>query len=143
MMRAFLISWLIASPAIAETLVATRVVRPAEVITAADFAVAAQGTKGALASDADIVGLEAKVTLYPGRPILPEYVGAAAIIERNQPITLVFRKGPLTISTDARALSRGAVGDLVKVMNLASRTTVSGRIMQNGSVVVNAEGGVE
>ncbi len=140
MIRFALIFWSLALPAMSETLVATRVVRPTDVITASDFAVAEIGTVGALASDADIIGLEARTTMYPGRPIMPDHVGPAAIIERNQPITIIFRKGPLIISTDGRALSRGAVGDFVRVMNLASRTTVSGQVMPNGSVEVAAGG---
>lgn len=143
MIRIALITCFLALPALAETLVATRVVRPAGVITPADFAISQTGVPGALSAGADIVGMEARVTLYPGRPIMPDHVGPAAVVERNQPITLIFRKGPLTISTDARALSRGAVGDVVRVMNMASRTTVSGRILPNGSVEVATEGNVE
>ena len=128
---------LLASGAAAETLTAARVVRPNAIITSGDVAVGAVGVPGALAADADIIGMEAKTTLYPGRPIMPAHVGPAALVERNQPITLIFRQGGLTIFADARALSRGAVGDVVRVMNLSSRTTVSGRVLPNGRVEVS------
>lgn len=140
MIRLATVLMLLAQVAGAETLVATRVVRPNTVISEGDFTVADQGVSGALARDAKIVGLEARVTLYPGRPIMPEHVGPAAVVERNQPIKLIFRQGSLTISTDARALSRGGVGDVIRAMNLASRTTVSGRILPDGSVKVTSGG---
>lgn len=140
MIRLVAILLLFSQSALAETLVATRVVRPNTLISEGDFAVAEIGVSGALASGAKIVGLEARVTLYPGRPIMPEHVGPAAIVERNQPIKLIFRQGSLTMSTDARALSRGGVGDVIRAMNLASRTMVSGRILPDGSVEVTSGG---
>lgn len=141
MIRAVIIGLsLLAAPLHAETLTAARVVRAHTVLTAGDIAIAAIGFPGALAADADIVGLEAKVTLYPGRPIMPAHVGPAALIERNQPITLVFRHGGLTISAEARALSRGSIGETVRVMNMSSRTTVVGRVLANGSVEVSSMG---
>ncbi len=140
MIRAIPILLLTTFPAMAETLVATRVVRPNTIISAADYAVAETAMPGALAAGADIAGLEAKVTLYPGRPILPAHVGPAALVKRNQPITLIYRRGRLSISTEGRALSRGAVGDTVNVMNMASRSTVSGRVLSDGSVAVSSQG---
>lgn len=120
----------------AETLTVSRLVRPQAVIGPADLGVLAHDVPGALTPDADIVGQEARVTLYPGRPILPEHVGAPALVERNQPVVVFFQNGGLTIATDGRALSRGAEGDIVRVMNLSSRNTISGQVQANGSVVV-------
>ena len=124
------------TPALADTLTAVRVIRPQSIIGPADLAILQQDIPGAMTPGEDLIGLEALVTLYPGRPILPHHVGPAALIERNQPVIVVFRNAGLTITTDGRALSRGAEGDVVRVMNLASRTTVSGRVQQDGSVVV-------
>ena len=126
----------LASTALADALTATRVIRPMAVIGVGDLGILPRDVPGALTSGDDLVGLEARVTLYPGRPILPGQVGPRALVERNQPVTVVFRKHGLTIAADGRALSRGAEGDLVRVMNLASRTTVSGRVMDDGSVMV-------
>lgn len=124
-------------PASAETMTAARLVRAASVITEADLLISTAAVPGALGADARIVGLEARVTLYPGHPIRPEDVGPAALIDRNQPVVLIFRQGGLTILADARSLSRGAAGDVVRVMNLSSRTTVFGRVEPDGTVLVS------
>lgn len=124
------------SASLADTLTATRLVRPQSVIGPADLGVLPQDIPGALGGDVDIVGLEARVTLYPGRPILADHVGPAALIERNQPVVVFFKNGGLTIATDGRALSRGAEGDIVRVMNLSSRNTISGKVESDGSVTV-------
>ena len=126
----------IPAPGHADTLTATRLVRPQSIIAPADLGIIPQDVPGALRGDEDIVGLEARITLYPGRPILPDHVGPAALIERNQPVVVFFRNGGLTIAADGRALSRGAEGDVVRVMNLSSRHTVSGRVQPDGSVIV-------
>ncbi len=141
--RTLLALFLSAAPVAADTLMAVRVVRPNAIIAPEDISVSQTAIAGALPGDADIIGLEAKVTLYPGRPILPTHVGPAALVERNQPVNLIYRSGGLTISTEARALSRGAVGDTVRVMNLASRSTVVGRIRSDGSVEVDGNGGLK
>ena len=78
------------------------------------------------------------MTLYAGRPITAADLGAAAVVERNQTVSLVYRTGGLSILTEGRALSRGRPGDVIKVMNLASRATVMGTIGADGSVAVNS-----
>lgn len=130
----------VAAPAWAETLIVQRLVRPNSVIAPGDVTPSSVEVPGALGSVGEAVGLEARVTLYPGRPVLASHVGPAALIERNQPVTVVYRQGGLTITAEARALSRGAMGDTVRVMNLASRNTVSGRVLEDGRVEVLSMG---
>ena len=130
----------LATSLVAETLTAARVVRPNAIIGPADLGVISVSVPGALTPDADVVGLEARITLYPGRPILPDHVGPAALVEHNQPVLVIFRRGGLTISADGRALSRGAEGDTVRVMNMSSRTTVSGKVQPDGSIIVLSRG---
>lgn len=139
--------WLIAllmtgMPALADSLVATHTIRAQAKVTAEDFTTVDADIPGALGDPAAVIGLEAKVTIYAGRPITAESVGAPALVERNQTVSLVYRSGGLSILTEGRALSRGGVGDVIKVMNMASRSTVSGTIGADGSVYVtsSAEG---
>ena len=58
------------------------------------------------------------------------------MIGRNDLVRLVFSQGGLRIMAEGRSLGRGAVGEVIRVMNIASRTTVSGRIQPDGSVEV-------
>ena len=130
--------WLFAAPALADSMVATRTIRAQSVLTAEDFALVAAEIPGALTDPAQAVGQEARVTIYAGRPITAGDLGSAALIERNQTVMLVFRSQGLSILTEGRALDRGGEGDMIKVMNLASRMTVSGTIGPDGSVLVNS-----
>lgn len=131
-----LILALLPVPLAAETLVATRVLRAQSVIGPADVTQQPGRVAGALALPAEALGKEARVTLYPGRPIRAADLGPPALVERNQLVALRFRQGNLDILTEARALGRGGEGEVIRVMNLQSRTTVSARVAADGSVSV-------
>lgn len=127
---------LLGSAATAQSLVATRTIRSHAIITPDDVTLKDVVIPGSLTSLEDAVGLEARVVLYAGRPIRPGQVGPAAIIERNQIVMLVYARGGLRIMADARSLGRAGVGDFVRVMNLTSRTTVTGIVGTDGTVTV-------
>jgi flagella basal body P-ring formation protein FlgA len=131
-----LIPFILAGPAMADSVVATRMIRAQSVIAAEDIALVDAAIPGALTSLEGAIGQEAKSQIYPGRPVLSADVGAAAVIQRNQVVPLVFRKGGLAILTEARALGRAAPGELVEVLNLASRSKITGRVGPDGTVYV-------
>jgi flagella basal body P-ring formation protein FlgA len=120
----------------ADSLIATHTIRAQSVVTADDFTAVDADIPGALTDPAELVGLEAKATIYAGRPIMAKDIGAATLIERNQTVSLVYRSAGLSILTEGRALSRGGAGDVIKVMNLSSRLTVSGTVAADGTVYV-------
>lgn len=113
-----------------------RAVRSQSVIEADDLVLAEGAVPGGIETIAEAVGMEAKVALYPGRAILASQIGPPALVERNALVKLNYMKGPLSISTDGRALDRAAVGEPVRVMNLQSRQTVTGTVAVDGSVEV-------
>ena len=130
---------LAATPAVAETLVAARTLR-AQTILASDDLVVVQGTvPGTAADPGEVIGLETRVAIYQGRPIRPADLGPPAIVERNQIVVLSYVAGALTIVTEGRALGRAGIGDRIRVMNIASRTTVTGIVGADGSVRVMAD----
>ena len=132
MIRLLLLTTLWAGTAQAQTVVTTRTIPARVQITAADLAVLPQTMPGTLSDAALIIGMEARVALYPNRPVTAADIGPPALIERNQIIGLRFQVGNLTITTEGRALDRGAGGDLLRVMNLASRETVTARVGPDG-----------
>jgi len=128
---------LCAPPAWAEYLIPLRTIRAKAIVNAEDLALKKGEIPGALSDPADVIGQEARVALYAGRPLRAGDIGPPAIIERNDLVTLIFRQGGLTIAAEGRSLGRGSAGEAVRVMNLSSRTTVTGRVAEDGSVEVN------
>ncbi len=123
-------------PSLAEIVVPTRTIRAKEVIVSSDIEVKTSEVNGAVRRPEDLIGQEARVALYPGRPIRPADVGPPAIVDRNDLVTLVFDHVALSITAEGRALGRGAAGERIRVMNLASRTTVTGVIRPDGQIEV-------
>lgn len=118
----------------ADTLVATRTIRSQTLLQPGDLVAVGGTVPGALTSADQAVGMEARVVLYAGRPIRPENIGPAALIDRNQTVTILFRSGNLTIMAEGRSLGRGTAGDRIKVMNIASHSTISATIGPDGTV---------
>jgi flagellar basal body P-ring formation protein FlgA len=121
----------------ADSVVMTRTVRAQSVLTAADMTMVQAAIPGALTDPAPAIGQEARITLYAGRPIRSGDLGAPASVERNQVVSLAYQAGGLEILTEGRALERGGAGDLIRVMNLSSRNTVTGQIDADGLVRVH------
>ena len=121
----------------AGTIVAARTIRSQSILTARDINQIEQDIQGTYISPEEVIGMEARVVLYAGRPIRIEDIGPPAIIERNQIVVLLYSAGVLTIATEARALARAGIGDRIRVMNLSSRSTVSGFVREDGSVSVS------
>ncbi|MFT3974268.1 MAG: flagellar basal body P-ring formation chaperone FlgA [Amaricoccus sp.] len=119
-----------------QSVTVVRALRSQSVIEADDLAVTPGGTPGGIDSVEAAVGMEAKVALYPGRPILASQIGTPALVERNALVKISYMKGPLSIITEGRALDRAAVGEAVRVMNLQSKQTVTGTVTPDGSVEV-------
>lgn len=135
-MRALALLTLLSGPALADSMVATRTLPAQSVLSPDDFTMVKAEIPGALTDPAMALGKETKVILYAGRPILQGDLAAPALIKRNQKVSIIFQSHGLMISTDGRALERGAAGDLIHVMNLSSRLTVTGLIGPDGSVSV-------
>ncbi len=127
----------LAGVANAEAVVAVKTIRANTILTEHDVSLDPAMPSYGLKNVADVVGMETKVVLYAGRPIRPENLTPPALVERNQIVPLVFSQGGLMISTAGRALDRGAEGDLIRVMNLSSRTSLFGTVMPNGSIDVS------
>ena len=125
-----------ALPAQADRVEPVRVIRPQEIIAAGDVILRDGPPAGTLGLDA-VIGREARVALYPGRPIRAGDIGTPAVVERNEVVPLVYLHGGLRITTEGRALARAGPGEYVRVMNLSSRATVTGRVTASGRIEVS------
>lgn len=131
-----LLLMLLPAAACADAVLAAMTIRSGTILTADHLSVSDMTLPGAATDPEALVGKEARVNLFANRPIRPEDVGSPTLIERNAIIPLVFSAGGLMIATEGRALGDAAVGDTLRVMNLASRATVFGTVTPEGSVLV-------
>ena len=127
----------LAGQAAAEVVVATRTIRPQQVIAPDDVRLDPADRPGAHTVLDDVIGREARVAIYPGRVVMQGAVGSPALVDRNQAVELIFVHGTLRIIAEGRALGRGGAGDRIRVMNASSRTVFFGTIHPDGTVHVS------
>lgn len=126
----------LSQPALAESVVATRTIRAKAVIQPEDLTVVAAELPGSIQDPSVAVGLEARVTIYAGKAVRLADLGQPTLVERNQLVTLVYLSGGLAIAAEGRSLGRAAEGEVLRVINLDSRNTVTGRVGPDGTVYV-------
>jgi len=137
MIRFFVIFVCLANPIAAEVAVAARTLPARAIIGPEDIIMQDLSVAGGIVDAAHAIGQEARVALYAGRPIRSGDIGPPAVVERNQIILLVYTHGGIVISTEGRALDRAGPGDLIRVMNLSSRATVTAQIDGAGTAIVS------
>ena len=123
-------------PALADSLVATRTLRAHAVVTSEDVTLVEMVIAGAVTDPQQAIGQETRVAIYAGKPIRAADLGPPTVVERNQIVALAYSAGGLNILTEGRALARGGVGETIDVMNLSSRSKVTGQIGPDGIVRV-------
>ena len=135
-MTRWLILCLFAAPAWADVVVPARTLPAQTLIGPDDLVFRDIASPGSIEDPALIIGMETRVALFAGRPIRASDFGAPAVVDRNQIIPLIYNQSGLVIKTEGRALERAGPGELIRVMNLTSRSTVTARVAPDGTAVV-------
>lgn len=136
MIRPIFLLFLTATPAMAEYVAAKAVIRPKQIISPSDLKVLEGDMPAAYQDITALIGMESTVMVAPGRPILKGTISEPAIIERNDIVEIVYETSSLVITVEGRSLSRGAVGERIRVMNLGSRATVFGTVSEDGRIII-------
>jgi flagella basal body P-ring formation protein FlgA len=119
----------------AGALLAARTLPAGTVISAEDITLSG-GSEDDTPDISKVVGLQLRTMVYQGRKIDPSLLTAPTLVSRNQIVTIAYERSALRIEAEGRALSSGGVGQVIRVMNSTSRVTVSGKIAQDGTVIV-------
>jgi flagella basal body P-ring formation protein FlgA len=85
---------------------------------------------------ATIIGRELRRQMPAGAVLRNSDVRPPTLVVRNRPVRIDYAKGPLLISAPGRALSNGAKGETVRVMNLSSRSIITGVVIDVDRVKV-------
>ncbi|KGJ03263.1 flagellar basal body P-ring formation protein FlgA [Paracoccus versutus] len=120
---------------LAGSVVANRTLPAGTVIAAGDVTLVPD-QQGGIEDLAPVLGQQLRVMVYQGRRIDPSALTAPTLVGRNQIVTIAYEKAALRIEAEGRALSAGSAGQVIRVMNNASRVTVSGRVAPDGTVIV-------
>jgi flagella basal body P-ring formation protein FlgA len=82
------------------------------------------------------VGMQARRPLRAGQALRIADLTKPDLVQRDQAVTLVYESAGLYLTIRGKALEAGTEGDVVNVLNLQSKRTVSGIVIGRGQVSV-------
>jgi flagella basal body P-ring formation protein FlgA len=123
-----------------EAAILTRNVDRAEVLKSADVVTERRpksevGTD--LASRHFAVGMQMRKQLHAGQPLRVADLGKPDLVQRDENVTLIYESTGLYLTVRGKAMSGGTEGDVVDVLNLQSKRTVSGVVIGRGQVAIS------
>ena len=82
------------------------------------------------------VGMQARRQLRAGQALKGADVAKPDLVQRDQSVTLIYETAGIYLTVLGKALESGTEGDVVNVMNLQSKRTVSGVVVGRGRVAI-------
>lgn len=120
--------------------VLTRPVERNEVIKVSDVAIErrpkAEVTSDTVARDAAI-GMQTRRALRGGQMLRSTDLAKPDLVTRDQNVTLIYQAAGIYLTSRGKALENGTDGDVVNVLNLQSKRTVTATVIGRGQVMVS------
>jgi flagellar basal body P-ring formation protein FlgA len=123
-----------------EAAILTRNVDRAEVLKASDV-VTERRPKAEVGTDVAsrhfAVGMQMRKQLHAGQPLKVADLAKPDLVQRDENVTLIYESPGLYLTVRGKAMSGGTEGDVVDVLNLQSKRTVSGVVIGRGQVAIS------
>jgi len=124
-----------------EAAVLARGIERNEIIKASDLVVERRPKAevgGDVASRDRAIGMQARKQLRAGQALKVADIAKPDLVQRDQNVTLTYEATGLYLTIRGKALENGTEGDVVSVLNLQSKRTVTGVVSGRGQVTVSA-----
>jgi flagella basal body P-ring formation protein FlgA len=125
-----------------EAAVLTRPVARGEILRPSDVAIERRPKTeiqgDAIADTAVAIGQAARRALRPGTALRQGDLQRPEIVQRNEPVLILYQVPGISLTLRGKALDSGAEGDVVNVLNIQSKRTVQGTVSGSGRVTVSA-----
>lgn len=82
------------------------------------------------------LGMQLRHPMRSGQPIKVADLVKPDLVQRDQAVTVVYQAPGLYLTTRGKALDNGTEGDVVSVLNLQSKRTVTGVVTGRGQVTI-------
>lgn len=141
----WLLAWGLAMPVRADEAETTTIpvllrdLAPGEVVSAGDLGeMPVTGPVSATLAqhESEIVGLAARKPLRAGRPIALTELREPILVPKGSLVTIRVSMPGIELATTAKAIEQGAMGEVIRVMNLASNRIVQAVVTGNGEALV-------
>jgi flagella basal body P-ring formation protein FlgA len=121
-----------------EVLTYSRSLNAGEMVAAEDltWAAAPRGPVDAPGDAEAVIGLQLRKPVRAGTAVAARDLGAAWVIAKNDPVTVQYRAGRVSLTLQGKAMGAAAVGEPVRVVNVSSKTVVEAVAVGPGRAVV-------
>ena len=85
----------------------------------------------------DVVGMQLLRQSREGMMLKATDFGVPLLVSKNDPVTIYFRKGPMTLTVKGQAVTSAVQGGPVQVLNLMSKRVISATAISAGAVEVS------
>ncbi|MFK7867350.1 MAG: flagellar basal body P-ring formation chaperone FlgA [Alphaproteobacteria bacterium] len=86
----------------------------------------------------DLVGKQAKVNIQMGKAVRSNQINEPLLIRRGDQILISLQTDSMQLIAQGRALENGALGELIQVQNMQSKTQIDAVVKGRGRAVVQA-----
>ncbi|HEX7564502.1 MAG TPA: flagellar basal body P-ring formation chaperone FlgA [Bradyrhizobium sp.] len=122
-----------------EAAVLTRDVERSEVLKSSDV-IAQRRPRAEVGSDAAVrhlaVGMQMRKQLRAGQALRVSDLAKPDLVQRDDNVILIYESTGLYLTIRGKAMEGGTEGDVVNVLNLQSKRTVSGVVIGRGQVAI-------
>ncbi len=119
-----------------------RTIKPGEIIAESDINwqdVSIKRINNRTISDMDtLIGQTVKRPVRAGKMLVTSDVQTPVAVGKGEHLTLIYKAGAMQLTTGARALETGGIGDIINVMNIQSRQSVEAKITSPGIATVTS-----
>jgi flagella basal body P-ring formation protein FlgA len=123
-----------------EAAILTRGVERGEVLKSSDV-VTERRPKAEVGSDVATrhfaVGMQMRKQLHAGQALRVADLAKPDLVQRDDNVTLIYESTGLYLTVRGKAMESGTEGDVVNVLNLQSKRTVSGVVIGRGQVAIS------
>ena len=84
----------------------------------------------------EVSGLVPHRVIRAGTPISANYFNQPVVVSMGRPVKILVRYKGIEINANGTALTRGRIGEIIKVRNDASKKIISARVIDSGTVEV-------
>jgi flagella basal body P-ring formation protein FlgA len=82
------------------------------------------------------LGMQMRRQMRAGQPLRVADMAKPDLVQRDQAVTVIFQTAGIYLTTRGKALDNGTEGDVVSVLNIQSKRTVTGTVTGRGQVTI-------
>jgi flagella basal body P-ring formation protein FlgA len=84
----------------------------------------------------DLIGKTPRRMTIAGKPVRVLDLESPQLVDRGETVTIVFEQGPLMLTASGKALQKGAMDDVIRVVNSASNRPIDAIVSGTREVIV-------